>query len=60
MENKSKKKNFKVWISVLTVVALAATLTLVNCEKKESDKTPLLAVAALASRALGRELLLQI
>ncbi len=53
MENKNNKKDFNSWVNCLTAIALAATLTLVNCEKKEKDNTPLFAAAALASRGSG-------
>lgn len=53
MENKTNKKDFGLWIECLTVIALATTLTFINCHKKEDDKTPLIAAAALASRGSG-------
>ncbi|MBK7058366.1 MAG: hypothetical protein IPH52_25625 [Leptospiraceae bacterium] len=53
MENKTNKKELSLWIECLTVIALATTLTFINCNKKEDDKTPLFAAAALASRGSG-------
>ncbi len=53
MENKTNKKDFGLWIECLTVIALATTLTFINCHKKEDDKTPQFAAAALASRGSG-------
>ena len=53
MENKTNKKELSLWIECLTVIALATTLTFINCNKKEDDKTPQFAAAALASRGSG-------
>jgi len=53
MENKSIKKDLSLWIECLTVIALAATLTFVNCQEKKDDKAALFAAAALASRGSG-------
>ena len=53
MENKTNKKELSLWIECLTVIALATTLTFINCHKKEDDKTPQFAAAALASRGSG-------